>query len=112
VPSYVNNIAYRAFGMKQMNYANGKTLSMSYDNRMRMTQWNVPGVMGWNYSYNNFNESTGRATYAQNLYDATLDRSYDYDQVGRLIASYTGSDARAHIGSGSGTGSAMMRRVI
>jgi hypothetical protein len=60
--------------------------------------------MGWNYSYNNFNESTGRATYAQNLYDATLDRSYDYDQVGRLIASYAGSDARAHIGTGSGTG--------
>jgi RHS repeat-associated protein len=104
VPSYVNNIAYRAFGMKQMSYANGKTLSMSYDNRMRMTQWNVPGVMGWNYFYNNFNESTGRATYAQNLYDATLDRSYDYDQLGRLIASYTGSDARAHIGTGSGTG--------
>jgi RHS repeat-associated protein len=97
VTSYVNSIAYRAFGMKQMNYANGKTLSLSHDNRMRVTQWNVPGVMGWNYSYNNFNEGTGRVTYAQNLNDATLDRSFDYDNVGRLIEAHTGSEARGHL---------------
>lgn len=41
--------------------------------------------MGWNFGYDNFNEKTGRVTYAQNLYDATLDRGYDYDQVGRLF---------------------------
>jgi len=30
--------------------------------------------------------------------DATLDRSYDYDQVGRLRNSFTGASARAHLG--------------
>jgi hypothetical protein len=33
--------------------------------------------------------------------DATLDRSYDYDQVGRLQISFTGSAVRAHMGIGS-----------
>jgi len=27
VSSYVNNLGYRAIGLKQMSYANGKTLS-------------------------------------------------------------------------------------
>jgi RHS repeat-associated protein len=102
VSSYVNNIAYRAFGAaKQVSYSNGRTLSMQYDNRLRATRWDVPGVMGWNYAYNYFNENSGRVTYAQNLYDATLDRSYDYDHVGRLLEAHTGSEARgALVGQG------------
>jgi hypothetical protein len=36
----------------------------------------------------------------QNLYDPTLDRSYDYDNVGRLVAAYTGAEARAHASTG------------
>jgi hypothetical protein len=54
--------------------------------------------MGWNYAYNYFNENSGRVTYAQNLYDSTLDRSYDYDHVGRLVSSHSGQEARWHIG--------------
>jgi RHS repeat-associated protein len=97
VSSYVTSTAYRAFGLKQMTYSNGRTLSMQYDNRLRVTQWDIPGVMGWNYAYNYFGENTGRITYAQNRYDATLDRSYDYDNVGRLIEARTGSEARGHL---------------
>ena len=55
---------------------------------------------GLNYGYDYFGEKTGRVMYAQNLNDATLDRSYDYDQVGRLQTSFTGSAARAHMGIG------------
>jgi RHS repeat-associated protein len=97
VSSYVSSFAYRAFGLKQMNYANGRSLSVQYDNRMRPTQWNIPGVMGWNYAYTYFGENTGRVTYAQNLNDSTLDRSYDYDHVGRLIAAKSGAEARVHV---------------
>src|SRR6266404_2836445 len=104
VSSYINSIGYRTFGIKQMGYANGRTLSLSYDNRLRLTGWDVPGVMGWNYAYNYFNENSGRVTYAQNRYDSTLDRSYDYDQVGRLISAHTGIEARAHIGIGPWNG--------
>ncbi len=83
-----------------MAYNNGRTLSVQYDNRMRPTQWNIPGVMGWNYSYQYFNENSGRLMYAQNINDGTLDRSYDYDHVGRLLASHSGGEARAHMGIG------------
>ena len=103
VSSYVSSTAYRAFGLKQMTYSNGRTLSLQYDNRLRVTQWDIPGVMGWNYAYNYFGENSGRATYAQNLYDATLDRSYDYDHVGRLIEARTGSEARGHLIGQGGT---------
>jgi RHS repeat-associated protein len=101
VSSYINSLSYRVFGLKQISYSNGRTLSVQYDNRMRPTQWNIPGVMGWNYAYNYFGENTGRVTYAQNLNDPTLDRSFDNDQVGRLQSSFTGSAARAHVGIGS-----------
>ncbi|MGH3939023.1 MAG: hypothetical protein ACRDTG_10400, partial [Pseudonocardiaceae bacterium] len=49
---------------------------------------------------------TGRVTYARNIYDGTLDRSYDYDEVGRLKNAYTGAEAKAHVslpGSAWGT---------
>ena len=105
VSSYVNSFAYRAFGTKQVAYNNSRTLSLQYDNRMRVTQWNIPSVMGWNYSYQYFGENTNRVTYAQNLNDATLDRSFNYDAFSRLQSSYTGSSARAHVGIGSTWGS-------
>jgi RHS repeat-associated protein len=98
VSSYISSLSYRAFGLKQANYSNGRTLSVQYDNRLRPTQWNIPGVMGWNYAYNYFNEKSSRVMYAQNINDGTLDRSFDYDHVGRLTASHSGVEARAHMG--------------
>ena len=101
VTSYASGLTYRAFGgLKQMNYANGRSLSLSYNNRMLLTQWSIPGVLRWNYAYHYFNENTGRVVYAQNLNDATLDRSYDYDHVGRPTHFTTGSNARHHTGQG------------
>ena len=101
ITSYASSLTYRAFGgIKGMNYSNGRSLSVSYDNRLRPTTWNVTGVLGYNYNYNYFNEHTGRVTYAQNISDATLDRSYEYDQVGRLAFSHSGAEARAHAYSG------------
>ena len=67
-------------------------------------------MLGYNYNYDYFNEHTGRVTYAQNIAsgggatngaaDPTLDRSYEYDQVGRLAISHSGNEARAHAFSG------------
>jgi len=104
VSTYASNIRYRAWsGLKSASYGDGNTLSVSYDNRLRPTQWSIPNVMQWHYAYDNFNENTGRVTYAQNLMDATLDRSYDYDNVGRLIEARTGSEARGHLVGTGGT---------
>ena len=96
VSSYVNSISYRAFAMKQMSYANGKTLSINYDNRMRMTRWDVAGVLGSDYEYRW--EDTFRPTFAHSRTDATLDRWYNYDHVGRLHIGRSGSEARAAYG--------------
>jgi RHS repeat-associated protein len=99
VTSYVDNVDYRAFGgVKSMGYSNGKTLAVTYNPRMSAKQWNVAGVLGWNYFYGYFGENTGRVTYADSLNDPKLDRSYEYDQLGRLRHSFTGTSARAHVG--------------
>lgn len=101
VSNYASGMVYRAFGgLKQMNYGNSRSLSMSYNNRMFMTQWSIPSVMRWNYAYNYFSENTGRVVYAQNMDDPTLDRSYDYDHVGRPTHFTSGSNARHHTGQG------------
>ena len=101
VSNYASAFTYRAFGaIKGMNYANGRSLSTAYDNRLRPTTWNVANVLGYNYNYDYFNEHTGRVSYAQNIQDGTLDRSYEYDQVGRLAISHTGAEARAAAYSG------------
>ena len=104
VSTYASNIRYRAWsGLKSTSYGDGRALSVSYDNRLRPTQFSIPNVMRWNYAYDNFSENTGRVTYAQNLDNSTLDRSYDYDHVGRLIEARTGSEARGHLVGQGGT---------
>src|SRR5205807_180661 len=89
--------------IKGMSYGNGRSLSTGYDNRLRPTTWNVSGVLGYNYTYNDtyLHESTGRVSHAQNIYDATLDRSYEYDHLGRLAISHSGTEARAHVFDGN-----------
>ena len=101
VTSYASNLSYRAFGAtKAMSYGDGKSLATGYDNRLRPTTWNVSSVLGYNYNYDYFNEHTGRVTYAGSIYDSSLDRSYEYDNVGRLAVSHSGAEARAHAYSG------------
>jgi RHS repeat-associated protein len=94
--SYAGSLSYRAFGMKAMSYGNGKTLSINYDSRLRLTRWDVAGVLGSDYEYRW--EDTFRPTFAHSRTDATLDRWYAYDHVGRLSISRTGSEARAAYG--------------
>ena len=105
ISTYISNISYRAFGPKQVSYGNTRALLLSYNNRMFLTQWNVPGVLAYGYHYDYYGENnTGRVTFADNLYngasrDATLDRSWYYEDMGRFGVGYTGSEARATIGT-------------
>jgi RHS repeat-associated protein len=101
VSNYASGVTYRAFGStKGVSYGNGLSLSAGYDGRMRPLTWNVSNVLGYNYAYDYYNEHTGRVTYAQSIYDSTLDRSYQYDHVGRLVISHSGAEARASAFSG------------
>src|SRR5205085_2836652 len=114
--TYAQNLTYRAFGaLKGLTYGNNNTLALSYNNRLQLTNWTVPNVLGWEYSYNDYyNADDGRVLFAKNtasstaagLRDDKLDRSYDYDQVGRLNGSHTGYEARLHMnrqGAGDST---------
>lgn len=49
-------------------------------------------MLGREHRYDDFGERSGRVTYARDLYDATLDRSDEYDQVGRLMHAYSGEE--------------------
>jgi hypothetical protein len=106
-------MTYRAFGaIKGMTFGDHQTLSTSYDNRMRPASWNVPNVLGFSYSYNGGSGVGGnnQVSYARNLSsnggrDSTLDRSYEYDQVGALVFARSGAEARATFGiDGQGWG--------
>jgi len=96
VSSYVSSMSYRTFGLKQMNYSNGRTLSLQYDNRMRLTNWSIPSVLRVQYLYEGTNG--GRVEFARNQDDETLDRYFGYDHVGRLTVSRSGNEARLAIG--------------
>jgi YD repeat-containing protein len=61
--SYAGALTYRAFGLKGMSYGNGRALSLQYDNRMRVTDWTVPSVLGWQYGYSDVGENTGRVMF-------------------------------------------------
>jgi YD repeat-containing protein len=96
VSNYVSSMSYRTFGLKQMNYSNGRTLSLQYDNRLRLTNWSIPSVLRMQYLYEGTNG--GRVEFARNQDDETLDRSFGYDHLGRLIGSHSGNEARLAIG--------------
>ncbi|HKV35652.1 MAG TPA: S8 family serine peptidase [Pyrinomonadaceae bacterium] len=96
VSSYVSSLSYRAFGLKQMSYGNGRTLSLQYDTRLRPTSWSIPGVLRMQYGY--AWENSGRVEFARNQDDETLDRYFAYDQVGRLFVSRSGNEARLAVG--------------
>jgi RHS repeat-associated protein len=101
VSTYATGLTYRAFGgIKGMTYGNNRSLSVTYDNRLRPTRWNFGTTQDYSYFYDYLNEHTGRVTYAQNMNDPRLDRSYEYDHVGRLAFAHTGAEARAHAYSG------------
>jgi hypothetical protein len=45
---------------------------MQYDNRMRLTHWDIPGVLGWDYNYSILADNSFRVSYAHNLYDGSF----------------------------------------
>ena len=41
-----------------MNYGNGRSLSVTYDNRLRPTRWSFGATQDYKYFYDYFNEHT------------------------------------------------------
>ncbi len=102
---YMTAISYRAWGaVKNMTYANGVQKMLTYTNRLQPSNYKLNSSstltpspsMDINYSYT----ADGRLKLSADIKDATLDRAYSYDEVGRMTLAYTGSEARTWVQSG------------
>jgi len=91
VSTYASNFEYLASGrLKGMTYGNNRTLSMNYNSRLQVSHYEVSGVVKLDYQY----ENDGSLKFADDLIDSVFDRSYSYDNVGRIASALSGAEAR------------------
>jgi YD repeat-containing protein len=89
VTQFASEMKYRAWGgLKQMKYGSNINLNIGYNRRMNMSSF--IGGFGSEFEY----WADGRIKFASNMVNPGFDRSYSYDQVGRLTEAKTGSEAR------------------
>jgi YD repeat-containing protein len=100
VSTYASGIQYRAWGgLKAMGYGNGRSLAVTYNSRMQVESYQIPGVISTQYRYTTTptsSDNDGRVKFAQDMMqtNSPFDRAYRYDHVGRLTEALTGSEAR------------------
>jgi YD repeat-containing protein len=93
VSSYASNVDYRAWGaLKSLSYGNTKTLAVSYNGALQVSNYEVPGLLKKSYQYND--DGTVKFTQDQLTANSKFDRSYEYDHVGRMTKALTGAEAR------------------
>jgi YD repeat-containing protein len=91
LPTYASNFHYRASGkLRTLMYGNNRTLSVNYDQRLRPSHYEVSGVMALDYQY----YADGRLNFADDLTNSVFDRSYQYDQGGRMTTALSGAESR------------------
>jgi hypothetical protein len=90
VSQYANSFSYRAWGaLKNFTDGTNQIISRRYNARLQTNQFSI-GAMVQNFDY--FND--GRIKFLDNIQDGNFDRSFSYDQEGRLTAAATGGAAR------------------
>lgn len=88
---YASQAQYRAWGdLKQLTYGSNRTLTLSYDTRLRLSRYDLSGIMATDYQY----YPDGRVKYVGRNGASWQDRAYRYDQVGRLQEALSGAEAR------------------
>jgi YD repeat-containing protein len=91
ISTYASNIHYRASGqLRTMSYGNNRTLSINYNSRLQPSHYDVSGVIALDYQ----RYDDGRLKFADDLMNPVFDRSYQYDQVGRVTTALSGAEAR------------------
>lgn len=96
VSNYASSFQYRAWGgLKAITDGTNHTSSLLYNSKLQPTHFDISGnVVSQNYDYYN----DGRISFVHNVTDINFDRSYFYDQVGRLTENKTGGVARNDYG--------------
>jgi YD repeat-containing protein len=90
VSNYATSLQYSASGLlKHLTYGNGGSLNATYNARLQSTSFVAQGI---NMTYQYFDD--GRVKFSENFFDHRFDRSYSYDQAGRITQALTGAEAR------------------
>lgn len=91
VSTYASNIQYRASGqLRTLTYGNNRLLSMKYNKQLQPSHYEVSGVEALDYQYH----PDGQLKFADDLVNSVFDRSYSYDNAGRLTSALSGAEAR------------------
>ncbi|OLE51636.1 MAG: hypothetical protein AUG51_22035 [Acidobacteria bacterium 13_1_20CM_3_53_8] len=91
VTQYASNMQYRAWGaLKGLTYGNNLTLTVGYNTRMQPASFSIPGVISKSYDYH----PDGSLSFSHDLLNDHFDRSYSYDNAGRLAHALSGQEAR------------------
>jgi len=97
VTQYANSFSYRAWGaLKNFTDGTNHVISRSYNARLQTSQFSISGNMV-TQTFDYFND--GRIKFLDNVLDGNFDRSFSYDQVGRLVAAASGGAARQDAGA-------------
>lgn len=90
ITQLASDVRYRAWGnVKALNYGSSATLSVAYNDRLQPSSFHIPGLIQREYQY----YADGRLRYSHAPQDNRFDRSYAFDQVGRIIDAKSGAEA-------------------
>ena len=92
---YISQIDYRAWGgRKRILYGNNLNVKFTYNPRLNISRYEgLEGTtvkMGAEYQFH----ADGKIRFSDDLTDPKLDRSYTYDNVGRLSQARSGAEAQ------------------
>ncbi len=82
-----HSIQYRAWGaIKHGEFQDGRQYDITYNNKLLPYEYVMPDKMSKRYSY----YADGNLTFARDLLDNRNDRSFSFDQVGRMTKNFGG----------------------
>lgn len=95
---FIDSVDYRAWNSpQQVVYGHGRPLNYTYNNRLAITNLEMPAVPGslaavMDKDYEYYNDR--RVKYSRDNLDGRFDRSFEFDHVGRLVKAKSGAEAR------------------
>ncbi len=95
VSEFISQIDYRAWGgRKRVVYSNALNLKWSFDSRLSVSRFE--GLQGANIKFGAEYQTNadGSVRFSDDLTEPKLDRSYAFDQVGRISQARSGAEAR------------------
>ncbi|MGH8106594.1 MAG: hypothetical protein ACREO2_09760, partial [Arenimonas sp.] len=93
VTNYATGIQYRAWDApKAVSYGSGFNASAKYNARLQVSEFDIPGVIGGTYSYNDDGQLSNfvASTTQYQQYDIRMNRTFGYDEFGRMSSSVAG----------------------